>query len=115
MASCTAQVPNLNASGDNLYGPRACPQDFIDFVWDAYDFDKEDWDDGFGWPDGCDVTQPLARTFHGLWCVENSAPDPSDDSYDRPILNWAGRFARDNIDELDARCGSSPNVVANTT
>ena len=41
MTSCTFNVPDLNASGDNLYGPRICWQPFIDWAWDALDFDHE--------------------------------------------------------------------------
>jgi hypothetical protein len=105
MATCSYTVPDLTASGDTLYGPRSCYQPFVDWIWEAYDFDKEDWDDGFGWENACDTTMPLGRTFNGLWALEYSAPDPYNESYDMPIINWAGRFARENIDELDARCG----------
>jgi hypothetical protein len=115
MATCQAAAGDLGASGDLLYGPRSCPQEFIDFVWDAYDFDKEDWDQGFGYWQACDLTRPLARTFNALWCLEFSAPDFENESYDAPILNWAGRFARENIDELDGRCaGTNPNAIAHT-
>ena len=55
MATCGATVGDLIASGDNLYGPRSCVQSFIDWVWDAYAFDKGDWDDGFGWEAACDL------------------------------------------------------------
>ena len=41
MTSCTFNVPDLNASGDNLYGPRICWQPFIDWAWDAFDFDHD--------------------------------------------------------------------------
>ena len=44
MASCTATVPDKNLSGDNLYGPRICWQAFIDWAWDAHDFDEGDFD-----------------------------------------------------------------------
>ena len=32
MADCTYRVPDLNASGDALYGPRICNQPFIDWL-----------------------------------------------------------------------------------
>ena len=115
MATCSASAGDLDASGDNLYGPRSCPQSFIDWVWDAYDFDKEDWDQGFGYYQACDLGRPLARTFNALWCLEYSAPDWWDESYSKPIINWAGRFARENIDELDGRCaGDNPKAIAHT-
>ena len=114
MASCTYSAGDLAASGDTLYGPRSCWQAFIDFVWDAYDFDKGDWDDGFGWYDACNVSKPLARTFNALWVLEYSAPDPFNESYSMPILYWAGRYSRSNIDELDGRCGDG-SAFARTT
>jgi hypothetical protein len=105
MASCTYTVPDLAASGDVLYGPRICNQPFIDWAWDAFDFDKEDWDEGFGWDSACDITQPLARTFSGIWCLTYSAADYGNESYDADILHWGCRYARTHIDELDGRCG----------
>ena len=115
MADCSAAAGDVNASGDLLYGPRSCPQEFIDWVWNAYDFDKEDWDQGFGYWQPCDLGRPLARTLNALWCLEYSASDWANESYDAPILNWAGRFARENIDELDGRCaGDNPNAIAHT-
>ena len=75
MATCTASVPDLNASGDNLYGPRICWQAFIDWAWDAFDFDKGDWDDGFGYDQVCDNTRPLCRTLSGIYCLTYSSPN----------------------------------------
>lgn len=106
MANCTYSVPNLNASGDNLYGPRVCFQPFIDWAWNAFDFDSGDWDDGFGYNAVCDNTQPLNRTLAGIWCLTYSAEDWRNESYNASILQWASRFARNAIDELDGRCGS---------
>lgn len=105
MASCTYSVPDLNASGDNLYGPRVCWQPFIDWAWDAFDFDQGDWDEGFGYDAVCSNTQPLCRTMAGIWCLTYSADNYQNESYDSNILQWGCRFARNAIDELDARCG----------
>jgi len=88
MASCTATVPDLSASGDTLYGPRICWQPFVDWAWDAHDFDKGDWDQGFGYHSVCDVQRPLARTLNAIWCLNYSAEDYMDESYDRNILQW---------------------------
>jgi hypothetical protein len=33
------------------YGTRISWQPFIDWAWDAFDFDKVDWDEGFGYDD----------------------------------------------------------------
>lgn len=106
MASCTFNVPDLNATGDALYGPRICWQPFIDWAWDAFDFDQGDWDDGFGYENVCDNTRPLSRTMSGIWCLTYSADDYRNESYDSNILQWGCRFARNAIDELDGRCGS---------
>jgi hypothetical protein len=106
MTTCTFTVPDLNASGDNLYGPRICWQAFIDWAWDAFDFDHDDWDDGFGYEAVCDNRLPLSRTMSGIWCLTYSAPDYTNESYDSNILQWGCRFARNAIDELDGRCGS---------
>jgi len=106
MATCTYSVPNLDTSGDNLYGPRICWQPFIDWAWNAFDFDSGDWDDGFGYDNVCNNTQPLGRTLSGIWCLTYSSPNFPRESYDSNILEWGCRFARNNIDELDARCGS---------
>lgn len=105
MASCTYSVPDLNASGDNLYAPRICWQPFVDWAWDAFDFDHDDWDDGFGYEAVCDNTQPLGRTMEGIWCLTYSSPNFPSESYDSNILEWGCRFARNHIDELDGRCG----------
>lgn len=113
MPDCSAWS-DPGASGDKKYISRACKDSFIGWVWDAYDFDKEDWDNGFGWDQACNVNRPLARAFNGLWCLEYSAPDPSNESYKMPIINWAGRFSRENIDELDGRCGSMKGASATT-
>ena len=111
MASCSYTVPDLNTSGDVIYGPATCNQPFIHWAWNVFDFDKEDWDDGFGWDAACNITQPLARTFNGIWCLAYSAPDWRDESYDHSILQWGCRFARTHIDELDGRCGDGSAVA----
>ncbi|MGQ0617033.1 MAG: hypothetical protein ACT4PW_08570 [Acidimicrobiia bacterium] len=111
MASCTYTVPNLVTSGDSLYGPRICWQPFVDWAWDAFDFDKDDWDDGFGYDNVCDNTQPLSRAMSGVWCLTYSSPRFPSESYSGNILEWGGRFARNAIDEVDGRCGDGTAVA----
>lgn len=111
MASCTATVPNLTASGDQLYGPRICNQPFVNWAWDVLDFDDGDWGHGFGVEDCCNINLPLARTFNAIWCLTYSAEDYRNESYDADILHWGGRYVRDHIDELDARCGDGSKVA----
>jgi len=111
MATCTYTVPNLNTSGDNLYGPRVCWQPFINWAWDAFDFDRGDWDDGFGYEAVCDNRRALCRTLAGVWCLTYSSPTFPRESYSGNILEWGCRFARNAIDELDARCGSAGTIA----
>jgi hypothetical protein len=113
MASCTFTVPNLDDSGDSLYGPRICDQSFIDWAWDAHDFDEGDWDDGFGFDSVCDMNLPLGRALAGVWCLNYSADDYMNEDYSSDILHWGCRYVRENIDELDARCGDG-NTIATT-
>jgi hypothetical protein len=115
MASCSVTVPDLAGSGDALYALNICSEAFIDWAWDAHDFDKGDWDEGFGWDQACDVTRPLARTFNAIWCLNYSAEDYMNESYSSDILHWGCRYVRETIDELDARCGPSDwSKVAHT-
>ena len=115
MASCTYSVPDLNASGDALYGPRVCWQPFVGWAWDAFDFDRGDWDEGFGYEAVCDNTQPLCRALAGVWCLTYSSPRFPAESYGGNILEWGCRFARNAIDELDARCGDGTAFASTRT
>jgi len=107
-ATCFYQPGNNNDSGDNFYGPSMCNQPFIDAVWEHFDFDKGDWDDGFGWDEACNVDQPLARTFNALYLLAYSAEDyaTSTSDFSGNALRWAYPYSASNIDELDGRCGS---------
>jgi hypothetical protein len=105
MALCDFPTPDPNSAGDSLYGSRICSQAFIDWAWDAHDFDEGDWDDGFGFDAACDMTLPLGRTLAGIWCLNYSAEDYMNEDYSSDILHWGCRYVRENIDELDARCG----------
>ncbi|MGH8613427.1 MAG: hypothetical protein ACREYF_15780 [Gammaproteobacteria bacterium] len=113
-ASCTYDPGDMVASGDvhyvNLWG---CERAFRDFFWDAYDFDKGDWDEGFGYDDSCNIEQPLARTFNALYALHYSHADPALSKGDRegPILRWGGSYAWSHIDELDARCGDGTSYA----
>lgn len=84
-----------------------CSDDWIGFYWDAYDFDKGDWDDGFGWEAACDRRRPLARTFQAIQLVNYASPDEAIDldDFNGNFLRWAGNYTIREYDELDARCG----------
>jgi hypothetical protein len=99
--TCTAVMVNEPRVGG------WCFQTWVNYFWDAYDFDKGDWDDGFGWSNACDLRRPLARTFNAIY-VLNYADGPAGKSrndYSGSILHWGGNYSMREIDELDARCG----------
>ena len=94
-----------------------CQQPWVDFYWDAYDFDKDDWDGGFGWDQGaCDLKRPLGRTFNAIEVLNYAGKidATSTGDFSGNILHWAGNYTIREFDELDARCGSSPTVRAYT-
>lgn len=106
--TCFWMPGDNNDSGDNFYGAFTCDQAYIDQFWDHFDFDKGDWDDGFGWEAACDLARPLARTFNALYLLAYSAEDyaTSTSDFSGNALRWAYPYAATKIDELDGRCGS---------
>jgi hypothetical protein len=86
----------------------SCTQSFIDYTWNEYDFDKEDWDNGRGFEDPCNVDLPLARTLNAIWLLHNALPDWARNISPEPeeinLLRWAPEYTSAQIDELDARC-----------
>lgn len=106
--SCYYQPGNNTTSGDAFYGAFACNQTYITQFWDHFDFDKGDWDDGFGYEAACDLKRPLARTFNALWLLAYSAEDYAKKTSDFSgnALRWAYPYSSTHIDELDGRCGS---------
>lgn len=111
MASCTYSVPNLDASGDSLYGPRICWQAFIDWAWSAHGFRKSYWDDGFGYYDVCNNTKPLARTLAAMWLLNYSAEDYWNEQWSNNILHWGRRYVRNQIDDLRSKCGDGTAIA----
>jgi hypothetical protein len=109
MASCTATVPDKDASGDNLYGPNIQVQAFIDYCWYGYGLSDggDYWHNGFGYEDPGNTDLPLGRTFNAMWALSYSADDYQNDSYDAPlnILQWGRRYFRENVDDVRAQCG----------
>ena len=86
---------NNNTSLDNSLIGFACDNSFMAQAWDWYDFDKDYWDDGFGYHDPCNLNRPLARTFNPMYLLK------------RVNYNWYD-WTSDKIDELLATCQSSP-------
>lgn len=84
-----------------------CNQAAINDMWSRFDFDKDDWDDGFGYEAPCDTARPLARTFNALQLMAYSHTNtPTCSTSGANVLDWAYCWAGNNIDELDGRCGS---------
>jgi len=113
MATCSATVPDKNASGDNFYGASICTQAYIDYFWNTYGFqgNKDYWDQGFGWEEACNTDLPLARTFNACYALTYSATDWQNDAYSGAMLNWARRYVREHIDDLRSKCGDGTAVA----
>src|SRR5262245_4830265 len=109
-ASCT--YLNTDDQGDSYYlwdsrDGWQCRQQFIDYWWSSFDFDKEDWDEGFGWEAPCDNARPLARTFNALYALGYSSTNsPTCDTSSNNKTLWSMCWAAANLDELDGRCGN---------
>jgi hypothetical protein len=107
--TCFYMPGDNEISGDATLSPLVCDnEEFRDYFWDAYDFDEEDWDNGFGFGQACDIEKPLNRTYNGIAVLHYSAPDPPTeaDDFSGNFLRWGGNYAMSRIDELDCRCGS---------
>jgi hypothetical protein len=112
MAVCgQAFIPDKNTSGDNLYGPRICNQEFIDWAWDAHSFDGDYWDEGFGYEDVCNTDLPLARTLNAIWLLNYSASSYWLEDYSLSILQWGCRYVREQIVNLRAACGDGSAIA----
>lgn len=101
------QVPaglNNAGTGDNDFVGGWCNQATVDTLWGDFDFDKENWDDGLGFDDPCNVNLPLARTFNSLALLRLFGPSKPADSGN--WLPWFYAFSSNAIDELDGECGN---------
>jgi len=85
-----------------------CRDVWIDFFREAYSFDEEDWNDGFGWSVPCDLHRPQARIFQAIELLHFSSPNEPQftDDFSGNFLRWAGNYAIDSFDELDGRCSN---------
>ncbi len=114
---CTIPSHDNQMSGDDFYGEHVCNDVYMDFFWDVFDFDEEDWDDGFGYEDQCNINLPLARTYNALLLLAYSAQDyaESTDDYSGNALRWAFPYCATVVEEFDAACyGEESNTLAAT-
>jgi hypothetical protein len=115
MATCYYSVPDKNTSGDNLYGSNICYQPFVDWAWDAFDFDSDYWQDGWGFDDPCNTDKPLARILNAIWLLAYSAEDYWNEDWSNDILHWGCRYVRNQMDDLQAHCGDGSANAATIT
>jgi hypothetical protein len=113
--STLMEIPDKGASGDEFYG-AFIDQPQIDYFWKYFHFQDKpnNWVNGAGWEDPSNADLPLGRTFNGCYLLTYSAFDYENDSYSRPILNWARRMVHDQINDLRAAPGDL-SKWANTT
>ena len=112
MATCAVPtIPDKTVTGDSLYGPRACWQEFIDWAWYAHGFQQTYWDDGFGYEDCCNTDLPLARIFDAMWLLNYSADDYWNEDWGNNCLHWARRYVRDQINDLRSLCGDGTAIA----
>jgi hypothetical protein len=109
--AATCYYVNTSDQGDNahMWGSWGwqCQQKFIDYWWNAFDFDKGDWDSGFGYEAPCDNQRPLARMFNSLYALGYSTiNEPHCNSSVSNITHWAMCWSASKLDEVDGRCGS---------
>lgn len=112
MATCSVPAHDNETSGDNLYGPRACWQELVDWAWSAFGFKNKYWDDGFGYYDACNRNLPLNRTMAAIWLLCYSADDYNNDDYSNDCLHWARRYCWNQIDSLKSFCGDGSAVAS---
>lgn len=84
------------------YSQYSCDIDFINLMWEAFDFDRVDWDQGYGYDHPCDPDFPLNRTLNGMWALYYSGSEQAE--RDNSPVWWGYNFAISRIDEVDAIC-----------
>jgi hypothetical protein len=90
-----------------------CQQQFIDYWWNAYDFDEGDWDNGMGYSDPCNNNLPLARTFNGMWhlgYVGTNTPNCDTTALNKTL--WAQCWTAAATDEVDSDCYTGATATA---
>jgi len=112
--SASAETCHYISTGDQgddyyIWGNAGwnCQQNFIDYWWDAFEFEKDYWDDGMGYAEPCNNAQPLARMFNALYALGYSSTNtPSCSTSGDDVTKWAMCWAADNIKRTWAKCGN---------
>lgn len=109
---------SFNDIGDDfsMWDPSSgwqCQQVYIDYWWNAFDFDEGDWDDGMGYTSPCSNLLPLARTFNAMWhlgYVGTGSPNCNTSALNKTL--WAQCWAASKTDEVDSSCATDDNATA---
>jgi hypothetical protein len=114
-AATCSRVPT--AKFDSFYAPKwGCQQVFVNDMWSRFDFDHDDWDQGFGYDDPCNDNLPLKRTFNALMLLGYGVTNtPTCSTSSANVGMWAYCWSGNSIDELDGMCGNSPRARTNYT
>lgn len=88
-------------SGFELYTYLTCGQYWINRYWYGYGFEREYWDQGFGYHDACDSARPLGRTFGAMRYLDEASDWGS---YHPSGRTWHDR-ASGSIDSIKGQCG----------
>lgn len=111
--SCTFPSPAPD-QGDSFYmSGWKCGQSYINDMWSRFSMSSSSWS-SFGYSDPCNTNKPLARTFDALMALGYSHTSTPSCTMSGNVLDWAYCWAGDQIDELEAACGTDPNVRAHT-
>ena len=60
---------DLETSQDALLTPLMCTANFVNSAVRAFNFNRDYWDDGFGWNDACNNQLPMARTLNAIYLM----------------------------------------------
>jgi hypothetical protein len=112
--SCNGSIVDI---GDNFSMWDAnngwgCQQQFINYWWNAFDFDVGDWDGemGYNWP--CNNDKALARAFNGMWHLGYAGTNtPTCDTSSINKTLWSQCWAASKTDEVDSSCATDATAT----
>lgn len=115
--TCTVPAHDNVADGTSFYLSGFCNQERVNHWWGVFNMRREDWDNGFGYEDPCNLDLPLGRTFAALYLLTYSADDyaRTTSDFSGNALRWAYPYTATNAGKLQSLCfkpGSSPGQWA---